>query len=147
MNNDGKLFSDELTNCMIDEGSFKQPQFKSYIYYKYAPDESKLVVLPYVNGCVYWYNYEEIGNWSVDKIVDIPGNTLHVKFLGYAHWFMSIMISQLKDHSISVAQYIYVTYVVEKYLETSTKKENSKFHKTTLPHDMIFTKEDDYSSG
>ena len=32
--------------------------------------------------------------------------------------------------------------VAVKYLDTTTIKENSKFYKNTLPHDMIFTKED-----
>ena len=68
------------------------------------------------------------------------GNTFHVIFLGYAHFFMSISISQLKDHYISVDQDKYATSVVEKYLDTVTIKENLKFHKTNSPHDMIFTK-------
>ena len=41
-------------------------------------------------------------------------------------------------------QYIYATSIVAKYLYTATIKENSKLHKTTLPHDMILTEEDDY---
>ena len=53
---------------------------------------------------------------------------------------MSIRISQLKDHSISVYQSRYATYAVAKYLYTGTINESSKFHKTTLPNDMIFTK-------
>ena len=40
----------------------------------------------------------------------------------------------------------YVTCVVEKYLASARIKYNSKFHKTTLPHDMICNKEDDYTS-
>ena len=36
----------------------------------------------------------------------------------------------------------YDTAVVSKYLDTATISENSKLHKTTLPCDMIFTKED-----
>ena len=36
----------------------------------------------------------------------------------------------------------YSTSVVDKYLDTAIIKENSKFHKTTLTHDIIFTKED-----
>ena len=55
---------------------------------------------------------------------------------------MSIRISQLKDHSISVDQARYATSVVAKYLDTSTVKVSNKFYKTTLPSDMIFTKED-----
>ena len=39
----------------------------------------------------------------------------------------------------------YAIYVVAKYLDTSTINKNSKFHKTTLPHYMIFTIE--YSSA
>ena len=69
------------------------------------------------------------------------GKIFRVKFLGYEHLFISIRISQLKDHSISVDQAIYATYFVAKCLYTATIKENSKFYKTTLPRDMIFSKE------
>ena len=67
-----------------------------FIYYNYSPDGSKIVVLSYVDDCVYWYTNEDIGKWFVDTL----GKIFHVNFLGYAHWFMSIRISQLKDHSI-----------------------------------------------
>ena len=70
------------------------------------------------------------------------GKRLHVNFLGYAHWFMSIRISQLKDHSISVDQARYATSIVAKYLDTATVKVRTKFYKSTFPADMIFTKED-----
>ena len=68
------------------------------------------------------------------------GKRFHVNFLGYAHWFMSIIISQLKDHFISVDQDRYATSIVSKYLDTVIVKVNTKFYKTTLPADMIFTK-------
>ena len=55
---------------------------------------------------------------------------------------MSIIISQLKEHSISVDQARYATSIVAKYLDTATIKVRNKFYKTTLPADMIFTKED-----
>ena len=35
----------------------------------------------------------------------------------------------------------YATYVVTRYLDAATIKEQSNFHKTTLPYDIIFTKE------
>ena len=70
--------------------------------------------------------------------MDTLENIFHVKFLGYAHWFMPIRISQIKEHSISVDQDRYATSVVEKYLDTSTIKENSNYHKTTLPQDVIY---------
>ena len=63
------------------------------------------------------------------------------KFLGFAHWFMSIRISQLKDHSISVDQARYATSIVSKYLDTATVKVSNNCYKTKLPADMIFTKE------
>ena len=63
-----------------------------------------------------------------------------MNFLGYAHWFMSIIISQSKDHSISVEQARYATSVVAKYLDTATVKASTKFYKITLPAYMIFTK-------
>ena len=69
-----------------------------------------------------------------------------MKFLGYAHWFMSIRISQLKDHSISVDRARYATSVVEKYLDTVTVKVSKRFYNTTLPADMIFTKYDTSTS-
>ena len=64
-----------------------------------------------------------------------------MNFLGHAHWFMSIIISQLKDHSISVDQARYATSIVAKYLDTATVKVRKKFYMKTLPDDMIFTKE------
>ena len=72
----------------------------------------------------------------MDTLVKI----FHVNFQGYAHWFMSIRISQLRDHYISVNQSRYATSVVVKYLDTTSIIENSKFCKTTITHDMIFTK-------
>ena len=65
----------------------------------------------------------------------------HVNFLGYAQWFMSIRIFQMKDHSISVDLARYATSIVAKYLDIVTVKVSTKFHKTAFPADMIFTKE------
>ena len=91
----------------------------------------------YVDDCVYWYTNEDIGKWSVDT----SGKKFHVNFLGYAHWFMSIEIYQLMDHSISVDQDIYATSIVAKYLDTATVKVSKCFYKTKFPADIIFTKE------
>ena len=112
------------------------------IYYKYAPDGSKMVVLSYVDDCVYWYTNEDLGKLFVYTL----GNRIHLNFLGYAHWFMSIRISQLKDHSVSVDQARYATSIVAKYLDNATVKVSTKCYKTTLPADMIFTKEDVFTS-
>ena len=76
------------------------------IYYKYAPYGSKTIVLYYVDVCVYWYTYEALGKWSVDTL----GTIFHVNFLGYAHWFMSIRLSQIKDHYIYV--YLQNTWIL-----------------------------------
>ena len=65
----------------------------------------------------------------------------HVKLLGYAHWFMSIIISQMKDYSISVDQARYATSIFAKYLDTATVKASKKFYNTRLKYDMISTKE------
>ena len=95
-------------------------------------------MLSYVDDCVYCYTNEDLGKCFVDTL----GKRLHVNFSGYAHWFMSIRISQLKDHSISVDQARYSTSNIKKYLDTATVKVITKFYKTTLTADMIFTKED-----
>ena len=108
------------------------------IYYKYAPDGSKIVVLSYVVNCVYRYTNKDLGKWSFDTL----GKIFHVNFLGYSHWFMQIRICQLKDHSISVEQARYATSIVAKYLYTATVKVSKCFDKTTLTAEMIFTKED-----
>ena len=108
------------------------------IYYKYAQDGSKIVVLSYVDDCFYWYTNEDLGKWFVDTL----GKIFHVNFLGYAHWFMSIRICQLKDNSISVDQARYATSIVTKYLDTATVKVSTKFYNTKFPADMISTKED-----
>ena len=60
-----------------------------YIYYKYVPYGTNIFVLSYVDDCVYWYTSEALGKWLVDNL----GKILHVNFLGYAHWSMSIRIS------------------------------------------------------
>ena len=54
---------------------------------------------------------------------------------------MSIRISQLKDHYISVNQARYATSIFAKYLNTVIVKLSKTFYKTTLPADMIFIKE------
>ena len=55
---------------------------------------------------------------------------------------MSISISYIKDHSISVYQDRYDTSIVVKYLDTATVKKSTKFYKTSFLSDMIFTKDD-----
>ena len=82
-----------------------------------------MVVLYYVDDCVYWYTNEDLGKWFVDTL----GKRFHVNFLGYEHWFIPIRISQLKDHYISVDQARYATSIVTKYLDTSTVKVSNKF--------------------
>ena len=42
MTNSGKLFADELTEWIIEEG-FMQSQCQMTIFYKYAPDGSKIL--------------------------------------------------------------------------------------------------------
>ena len=59
--NSVNIFSDELTNWLIYESVLKQSQCQMSIYYKYAPDGSRLVVLSYFYYCVYWYTSEELG--------------------------------------------------------------------------------------
>ena len=46
----------------------------------------------------------------------------------------------MKDHSISIYQDRYYTYVVEKYLDNATFKARTEFYKTTLLSNMIFKK-------
>ena len=48
----------------------------------------------------------------------------------------------MKDHYISVDQARYSTYIAAKYLDTDTVNTGTKFYKTNLPSDMIFTKAD-----
>ena len=52
----------------------------------------------------------------------------------------------MKDHSIHADQDRYATSIIEKYLDTFTVKLSNKIYKTTFPADMIFTKEDVYTS-
>ena len=45
------------------------------INYKYATYGTKIVVLSYVDDCVYWYTYEALGKSGVDTL----GKRLQVK--------------------------------------------------------------------
>ena len=141
MTNSGKLIAGYLTDWLI-EASFIQCQCHMFIYYNYAPDGTKIVVFPYVDDCVYWCTYEAIVKWFVYALV----NRFHVNLLGYAHWFMSIRIYQMKGHSISIDRSIYYTSIVAKYLDTATVNINIKLYKNTFPSDMIFAKADAYTS-
>ena len=59
MTNSEKLFSDELSECLLEAG-FIQYQCQMSIYYKYAPYGTLIVVLHYVDDCVYWYTSESL---------------------------------------------------------------------------------------
>ena len=141
MTNSGKVFANELTYWLI-EACFIQYKCQMSIYYKYAPGGTKIVVLYYVDDCVYWYTYEAL----VKSFVVTLRKRFHVNFLGYTHWFMSIRIYQMTDHSIYVDQARYATSIVVKYLDTATVKTSTKSYKTTFPSDIIFTKSDVYTS-
>ena len=91
------------------------------------------MVLSYVYDCVSWDTPEELGNCFVDVLEKI----FHMNFIEYVPWFMYIMISQLRDYSISVDQARYATSVVSTYLDNSIIKYNYKFHKITSPRDII----------
>ena len=135
--NSGKLFSDELTESFIEAG-FIQYKYQMSIYYKYASDGTIIVVLYYFDYCIYWYTSEVLGKFYVDTL----GKRFHVNFLGYAHCFISISISHMKDHSISVYQVRYATSIVAKYLDNATVNACAKFYKTNFPYDMRFAKDD-----
>ena len=66
--------------------------------------------------------------------------------MGYANWFMLIRISQIKYHPIYVDWARYATAIVAKYFDTAAVKASTKFSKTTLPYDSIFTKVDTSTS-
>ena len=52
----------------------------------------------------------------------------------------------MKDHSISVDKFRCDTSIVTKYLDTVTVTKSARFHKTTLPSDMICTKDATFNS-
>ena len=54
------------------------------IYFKYAPDGTRIFVLSYVDDCVNCYSSEYIVKLFMDNL----GKRFNVNFLGYAHWFM-----------------------------------------------------------
>ena len=53
---------------------------------------------------------------------------------------------QMKVKSISVYQARYITYIVDKYLDTSRIQIGTTFYKTNLPSDMISAKADAYTT-
>ena len=81
INNYRNIFADELTNCLTYKAGFNQKKCKISVYYKYAPDGSKFVVVSFVDESVYWYTYEELRDWFVDKL----GKIFHMIFIGYSH--------------------------------------------------------------
>ena len=63
----GKLFDDELTEWLLESGFIKF-KFQMSICYNYTPDETKIVVLSYVDDRVYWYTFEALGKWFMDTL-------------------------------------------------------------------------------
>ena len=59
---------------------------------------------------------------------------------------MSIIISWMNYHFISVDQARYATSIVAKYLDTDIIKTSTNFYNTTFPSDMVFTKAYAYTS-
>ena len=51
MNNYGKSFSDELTDW-LPEADFTLYQFQMYIYYKYAPYGTTIIIFSYVDDLI-----------------------------------------------------------------------------------------------
>ena len=133
----GKVFADDLTEWLLESGLI-QYQCQMSICYNSSPDGKILFLKSYVDDCVYQYTYKDLRNWFVDNLVDI----FYVNFLGYSHWFMSIDISHLRYHSISVDKTRYATSIVSKYFNTNTKKTCTEFYNTTIRSDMTFTKAD-----
>ena len=88
----------------------------------------KIFLLSYVDDCVYWYTYEALGKQCVDTL----RKRFHAKFLEYVNWFISIRISQMEDHSISVYQARYATFIVAEYIDTATVNTSINFYKTTF---------------
>ena len=77
MNNSGGLFFDQLTEWLLEAG-FIQYKYQMSIYYNRAPYGTNIVVLYYVDYCLYWYTSDDIGKWHVDTL----GKRLHVNLLG-----------------------------------------------------------------
>ena len=97
MTNSGKLFADELPEWLL-EACFIQYQWQMSIYYKYAPDGSKTVILFYVDDCVYWYTNEALGKWFVDTL----GKRFHVNILG-----ICTLVNVNKNFSDEVSIHLY----------------------------------------
>ena len=53
---------------------------------------------------------------------------------------MSIIISQMKDHFISVDKTRYDTSIVVEYFDTATVKTSKNIYKTNFPSGLIFIK-------
>ena len=96
MTNSGKLFANESTERLLEAG-FIQSQCQMSIYYKYAPYGSKIVVLSYVDDCVYWYTNEDTRN----KFVDTFGKISHVNFLGLSSRICKVLWKSLESTDYS----------------------------------------------
>ena len=59
MTNSEKVFADELTEWLLESG-FIQFQCQMSIYYNYSPYGTNIIVLSYVDDCVYWYTSEAL---------------------------------------------------------------------------------------
>ena len=62
--NSGKLLYNKITEWLIESGFIKY-KYQMSIYYKYVQYGKEMVVLLYIDDCVYCYTSEALGKWFV----------------------------------------------------------------------------------
>ena len=97
------------------------------------------MLLVYVDDSLYF-------STSDDMIKDFRkslSDRFEVGFMGYAHWFLSLRISQDKNYNITVDQDRYARMLTRRHLGDVVIESKARKHDRTLPDGFVASKQDE----
>jgi len=72
----------------------------------------------------------------------MPNCKVYIEFLGQAHWYLSVQISQDASFEVTLDQSRYCKAILNQFLETAGTMKNNKHHYVPLPSDFVPSIED-----
>ncbi|MGH7954596.1 MAG: reverse transcriptase domain-containing protein, partial [Gloeomargaritales cyanobacterium] len=136
----GRFWWQELLEWLLSTG-FVSSSVHPCLLWKKIGDEV-MMVLDYVDDMIYFSTHPKL---EIQFKKDLSSR-FKAEFMGQAHWFLSIRITQSADYSISIDQSRYAKAITLRYTDKiNTHLQNS--YDRILPPGWIASKEDRSSSA
>ncbi|MGH7954439.1 MAG: reverse transcriptase domain-containing protein [Gloeomargaritales cyanobacterium] len=131
----GRFWWEELLNWLLSTGFTSSEVHPCLLWKKVG--KHVLMVLNYVDDMLYFGTSVEIEKQFEKEL----SQRFKAEFLGQAHWFLSLRITQAADFSITVDQSRYAKAITRRYTDQLNTHLFSKYNRT-LPPNWIASKED-----